>query len=212
MSKVRVYELAKQLGVENKDLLKVIAGLGIEVKNHMSAVEEDAAAKIVAAVKPPAPKKGDAARKSAPAPKKASAKDGQDHPAERTKPAAATHTPKTAKPSGKAAVAGPAAAGATPKAPGAHRTPAAPAAPAAPSPLEPTAPRGKVRVSIDEIAPPNAMLSGEVVFSDGARAEWFVDETGRLALNPEIQGYRPSQPDVMEFQRELQRLAQSQGL
>ena len=56
MSKVRVYELAKQLGVENKDLLKVIAGLGIEVKNHMSAVDEVAAAKIAAAVKPPAPK------------------------------------------------------------------------------------------------------------------------------------------------------------
>jgi len=28
MSKARVYELAKQLGMENKDLLKVIADLG----------------------------------------------------------------------------------------------------------------------------------------------------------------------------------------
>ena len=66
MSKVRVYELAKQLGVENKDLLKVIAGLGIEVKNHMSAVDEAAAAKVTAAVKPPpAPKKGEAAKKAA---------------------------------------------------------------------------------------------------------------------------------------------------
>ena len=121
MSKVRVYELAKQLGVENKDLLKVIAGLGIEVKNHMSAVDEDVATKIVAAVKPPAPKKGEAARKAAPAPRKSPAKDGQDHPVERIKPATAVHAPKTAKPSGKAAVAGPAAAGTTPKTPGAIR-------------------------------------------------------------------------------------------
>ena len=51
MSKARVYELAKQLGMENKDLLKVIAGLGIEVKNHMSAVDDETAARILAAVK-----------------------------------------------------------------------------------------------------------------------------------------------------------------
>jgi translation initiation factor IF-2 len=128
MSKVRVYELAKQLGVENKDLLKVIAGLGIEVKNHMSAVDEAAAARIVAAVKPPppAPKKGEAA-------KKAAAKDEQEHPGERTKPTPA-HAPKTAKPAGKVAVAGPAAAGAAPKAPAAHRKPPPPPPPRAKTP------------------------------------------------------------------------------
>jgi translation initiation factor IF-2 len=134
MSKVRVYELAKQLGVENKDLLKVIAGLGIEVKNHMSAVDEAAAAKIIATVTSPVPKKSEAARKSAPAPKKASAKDRQDHPGERATPSPAAHAPKTAKPSGKAAVAGPAVASTTPKAPGVHRTPASTPAPSAVKP------------------------------------------------------------------------------
>jgi translation initiation factor IF-2 len=125
MGKVRVYELAKQLGVENKDLLKVIAGLGIEVKNHMSAVEEEAAAKITAAVKPPAPKKAEA-KKAAPAPKKEAPKPPA---AERAQPAAPA--PKAAKPAAKAAApAAPAApAGAAPAA--AARPAPAPAPPAA---------------------------------------------------------------------------------
>ncbi|HEX2568724.1 MAG TPA: translation initiation factor IF-2 [Polyangia bacterium] len=39
--KVRVYELAKELGVPNKDLVTKIRALGIEAKNHMSNLEVD---------------------------------------------------------------------------------------------------------------------------------------------------------------------------
>ena len=56
------------------------------------------------------------------------------------------------------------------------------------------------------------MISGRVTFSDGQKAEWYLDQTGRLGLNASTPGYRPSKQDVMDFQMELERLAQSHGL
>jgi len=41
MSKVRVYEIAKELNISNKELLDVINDLGIAVKNHMSVLKEE---------------------------------------------------------------------------------------------------------------------------------------------------------------------------
>ena len=42
MSKVRVYEIARQLGINNKELVALFQSLGFsEVRNHMSAVEAD---------------------------------------------------------------------------------------------------------------------------------------------------------------------------
>ena len=40
MSKIRVYELAKKLKLSSKDLMNMLAELGVEVKNHMSMVNE----------------------------------------------------------------------------------------------------------------------------------------------------------------------------
>jgi translation initiation factor IF-2 len=39
MSKVRVYELAKEMGLTNKELITKLQGLGVDVRNHMSALE-----------------------------------------------------------------------------------------------------------------------------------------------------------------------------
>jgi len=39
MSKVRVYEVARELGMGNRELLSRIQALGIQVRNHMSALE-----------------------------------------------------------------------------------------------------------------------------------------------------------------------------
>ena len=39
MSKVRVYEIASELGMNNRELLGRIQSLGIQVRNHMSALE-----------------------------------------------------------------------------------------------------------------------------------------------------------------------------
>ena len=43
MAKVRVYELAKQLGVETKEVVAALAAKGIEVKSQNS-IEDDAIA------------------------------------------------------------------------------------------------------------------------------------------------------------------------
>ncbi|NLZ91689.1 MAG: translation initiation factor IF-2 [Clostridiales bacterium] len=40
MAKIRVYELAKKLNLSSKDLINMLAELGVEVKNHMSTVSE----------------------------------------------------------------------------------------------------------------------------------------------------------------------------
>ncbi len=40
MAKVRVYQLAKELGVENVELIDKLKALGFEVKNHMSTLSE----------------------------------------------------------------------------------------------------------------------------------------------------------------------------
>jgi len=71
---------------------------------------------------------------------------------------------------------------------------------------------GKVSLSVDQIVRPGAMISGKATFSDGQKAEWYIDSTGRLGLNPDTPGYRPSEQDVMAFQMELQQMVRSQGL
>ena len=79
MSKIRIYELAKQLNVANKDLMEKIHSVGIEAKSHMGMLTEEEAAKVTALYQPKkeepkkeAPKK-DAPKQHAPkqdAPKK----------------------------------------------------------------------------------------------------------------------------------------------
>ena len=46
MSKVRIYELSKELGVENKDILAACKSLDIDVKSHSSSVSAEDAARI----------------------------------------------------------------------------------------------------------------------------------------------------------------------
>ncbi len=43
LSKIRVYQLAKDIGVSSKDLIAKLLEEGIEVANHMSALEDDEA-------------------------------------------------------------------------------------------------------------------------------------------------------------------------
>ena len=53
MAKIRVYQLAKQLEVSNKDLLDTLRELGLEVKSHMSVVDDETAERITTAAKTP---------------------------------------------------------------------------------------------------------------------------------------------------------------
>ncbi len=62
---------------------------------------------------------------------------------------------------------------------------------------------GGVRVTVSPIQRPGAVMSGDVVFSDGGLAEWVLDNSGRLGLNPSTPGYTPPQSDLPEFQQKL---------
>ena len=48
MSKVRLYEIAKELGKESKEIVARAKELGIEVKSHASSVESEIATRITA--------------------------------------------------------------------------------------------------------------------------------------------------------------------
>ncbi len=41
--KIRIYELAKMLNIENKNLLEILQDLGVEAKSHMSSIDTDIA-------------------------------------------------------------------------------------------------------------------------------------------------------------------------
>ena len=46
MAKIRAYELARDLNMTNKVLLEKIRGMDIQVKSHMSSLDDDTVAKI----------------------------------------------------------------------------------------------------------------------------------------------------------------------
>jgi hypothetical protein len=88
-------------------------------------------------------------------------------------------------------------------------TPKAPSLPPEPKPAETgTAAGGKLSISVDQIPAPGAMLSGYARFASGAKAHWFLDEMGRLGLEPELGSGKPTQKDMQEFAAELKRLLQ----
>ncbi|MGC0300170.1 translation initiation factor IF-2 [Streptococcus sp. CL5.50] len=93
MSKKRLYEIAKELGKESKEVVARAKELGLDVKSHSSSVEEAVAAKIAASFKPAAAPKAEAK----PATPKASVekKAGKSEPA---KPAVAKEEAKPAEP------------------------------------------------------------------------------------------------------------------
>lgn len=71
---------------------------------------------------------------------------------------------------------------------------------------------GKVTVSLDKITRPDALVSGQVTFSDGVSAQWYLDQMGRLSLDAKDPGYRPSDEDLQEFQTELSEAVKKSGL
>lgn len=63
---------------------------------------------------------------------------------------------------------------------------------------------GGVEVTISKIQRPDCLAFGDVKFSDGSKAEWRIDRLGQLALVPAVEGQKPPQSDMPEFQRKLQ--------
>ena len=73
-------------------------------------------------------------------------------------------------------------------------------------------PTGYVEVTMDSVAMPGALVSGKVTFSDGERAVWMLDQHGRPGLDADTPGYRPSQEDIIDFQKQLSELIRQQGI
>jgi len=71
---------------------------------------------------------------------------------------------------------------------------------------------GGVQVEVDTVVPPGAMASGSVVFSDGISKSWTIDQFGRLGMSGGQEGYKPSDEDLMEFQRQLEASLRGKGI
>ncbi|HGK9940317.1 TPA: translation initiation factor IF-2 [Streptococcus pneumoniae] len=93
MSKKRLYEIAKELGKESKEVVARAKELGLDVKSHSSSVEEAVAAKIAASFKPAAAPKVEAK----PAAPKVSA-EKKTEKSEPAKPVVAKEEAKPAEP------------------------------------------------------------------------------------------------------------------
>lgn len=93
MSKKRLYEIAKELGKESKEVVARAKELGLDVKSHSSSVEEAVAAKIAASFKPAVAPKAEAK----PVAPKASAEKKAEK-SEPAKPAVAKEEAKPAAP------------------------------------------------------------------------------------------------------------------
>jgi hypothetical protein len=70
---------------------------------------------------------------------------------------------------------------------------------------------GKLSISVDQVPAAGSMLSGYARFSSGAKAHWFLDEMGRLGLDPELGSGKPTEKDMQEFSTELRRMLQQTG-
>ncbi|MEY8701450.1 translation initiation factor IF-2 [Streptococcus ferus] len=101
MSKKRLYEIAKELGKESKEIVDKAKELGLDVKSHASSVEESAAQKIRESFSRPAAKsasQSEAAPKSAPAENKPSADAPQNTAADKAVQAPAAKKPLRPRP------------------------------------------------------------------------------------------------------------------
>ena len=73
-------------------------------------------------------------------------------------------------------------------------------------------PSPDVVVEMDTLTIPGTYASGDVTFSDGTKAKWYLDQQGRLGLGNAPEGYRPSQSDAALFQARLMDLLRTRGM
>lgn len=76
---------------------------------------------------------------------------------------------------------------------------------------EESATPGELKVTVDEIPPPGALVSGKATFSDGNTIQWFMDQMGRFGMRGPTPGYQPPAADIPAFQRELDTLLSVRG-
>ena len=90
MTKMRVHELAKELGIDNKELVEMLQKKNVEVKNHMSTVEDSVADAIRSEVSSAHTEKKAEEKTEAPA-------DGKDNAAPKKKNLAFVIRPQNSK-------------------------------------------------------------------------------------------------------------------
>lgn len=97
-------------------------------------------------------------------------------------------------------------------APAPAQAPAAPAPAAAPAETaeETVKPRGETTVTVSPIQRPGYLACGMVTFGTGGTAEWFLDQSGQLALD-NLKGPEPDRQDQQEFVRELKKVLGGAG-
>ncbi|MFF9014429.1 translation initiation factor IF-2 [Streptomyces sp. NPDC014870] len=179
MAKVRVYELAKEFGVESKVVMAKLQELGEFVRSASSTIEAPVVRKLTDALQGPGGGAGKTAAKPGAPRKAAPAKPAAPSPAAAARPAA----PKPGAPAPKPAPAAPAA-------PAAPVTPAAPAsstpspAPAAsgprPGPKPAPKPATPAPAAPEFTAPPSAPAAGQ--------------RPGGATPGPRPTGERPARP------------------
>lgn len=100
--------------------------------------------------------------------------------------------------------------------PGAPRPEPPPGAPKRYDLDAPDADEGKavpdVSVSVDTVVDPRFFASGDVTFSDGVTAKWYVSQDGRLGIDKAPEGYRPSPTDGVIFQQRLMEELRNRGM
>ncbi len=84
--------------------------------------------------------------------------------------------------------------------------------PKAENELPPLGAAGNISVVVDQLTRAGAVVSGKVTFSDGNKADWYIDQTGRLGLAPQTAGYRPPTADVQQFQIALEAELSKMGM
>ena len=67
MAKKRVYEVAKQLNISNKDLIDKLKGIGVEVSNHMASIDDATIEKVTELLAPKKEEKKAEEKPAAPA-------------------------------------------------------------------------------------------------------------------------------------------------
>jgi translation initiation factor IF-2 len=127
---MRVHELAKDLGIPSKDILAKLHELGVDAKNHMSALDDAAVAHVREAISKPAPAKAPEAKKNAAKPSAAKKESAKVE----TPPKKTEEAPPPPKPAEKAPEKAPAKATAKAAAPAKEKSPVPPAAAATPPP------------------------------------------------------------------------------
>ncbi|MFG3487599.1 translation initiation factor IF-2 [Streptomyces sp. NPDC047972] len=176
MAKVRVYELAKEFGVESKVVMAKLQELGEFVRSASSTIEAPVVRKLTDALQGPGGNAGKTAAKPGAPRKAAPSKPAAPSPAAAARPAA----PKPGAPAPKPAPAAPAAP-ATPAAPASSTPSPAPAASGPrPGPKPAPKPVTPAPAAPEFTAPPSAPAAGQ--------------RPGGAAPGPRPTGERPARP------------------